>query len=83
MVDLLRRSQIIIGILMSLSLMVEIPRFQANIGFVMPAQAGIQTPSSTWISFFKGMTDAVRHLDFPARGNDEKEKVDFNRGAFL
>ena len=27
-------------------------------------------PSSTWIPFFNGMTDAVRHLDSRVRGND-------------
>ena len=34
-------------------------------------------PSSTWIPFFNGMTDAVRHLDFRVRGNDENGKVEF------
>ena len=28
-------------------------------------------PSSTWIPFFNGMTDSVRHLDSRVRGNDE------------
>jgi hypothetical protein len=27
-------------------------------------------PSSTWIPFFNGMTDTVRHLDSRCHGND-------------
>ena len=37
----------------------------------MPAQAGIQTPSSAWIPFSNGMTDAVRHLNSRVRRNDD------------
>ena len=45
----------------------------------MPAQAGIQTPSSTWITFSNGMTDAVRHLDSGPRRNDEMNKRAYSR----
>lgn len=31
-------------------------------------------PSSTWIPFFNGMTDSVRHLDSRVRGNDASSR---------
>ena len=58
---------------------------QANRSSVMPAQAGIHPLPQTWIPFFNGMTNFVRHLDSRPltrlrtcfRGKDGKEKADF------
>jgi len=61
---------------MSLSGMVEIPRFRRR-EFCHAGAGWHPDPSSTWIPFFNGMTDIARHLDSRFRGKDGKEKVDF------
>ncbi len=40
-------------------------------------ESGYPDPSSTWIPFFNGMTDSVRHLDSRVRGNDELRGILF------
>ena len=37
-------------------------------------ESGYPDPSFTWIPFFNGMTDSVRHLDSRVRGNDESRR---------
>ena len=42
-------------------------------------------PSSTWIPFFNGMTNSVRHLDSRVRGNDASSRalMEGNRSIFV
>jgi hypothetical protein len=43
-------------------------------GFRHTRESGYPGPSSPWIPFFNGMTDAVRHLDSRVRGNDASSR---------
>jgi len=38
--------------------------------FVTPVKTGVHPLPSTWIPFFNGMTDTVRHIGLHFYGND-------------